>query len=79
MSSTRAIFLLVLLYLLSVDACFGEEAVSAGSAHMLVLTAEEQAWIDAHPVIRVASGPDYAPFQFRNDAGKSVGVANDYQ
>ncbi|MDX1823318.1 MAG: transporter substrate-binding domain-containing protein, partial [Thiohalomonadales bacterium] len=34
--------------------------------------------VDAHPVIRVAADPDYAPFQFKNDAGQSVGVANDY-
>jgi PAS domain S-box-containing protein len=44
----------------------------------LALTKEEQAWVAAHPVIRVAADPDYAPFQFTNDAGKSVGVANDY-
>lgn len=77
MSSTRTI-LLVLLYVLSAGACLGEEALPAYNAPKLDLTAEEQAWVDAHPVIRVASDPDYAPFQFKNDAGKSVGVANDY-
>lgn len=77
MSSTRTI-LLVLLYVLSAGACLGEEAFPAYNAPKLDLTAEEQAWVDAHPVIRVASDPDYAPFQFKNDAGKSVGVANDY-
>lgn len=77
MSSTRAI-LLVLFYGLSVGACLGEEALHSNNTPRLALTAEEQAWLDAHPVIRIAADPDYAPFQFTNDAGKSVGVANDY-
>ncbi len=77
MSSTRAI-LLVLFYGLSVGACLGEEGRRSYNTPRLALTAEEQAWLDAHPVIRVAADPDYAPFQFTNDAGKSVGVANDY-
>jgi signal transduction histidine kinase/CheY-like chemotaxis protein len=77
MNSTRAI-LLVLLYVLSAGACLGQEAPPSYNSPEFVLTAEEQAWVDAHPVIRVACDPDYAPFQFTNDAGKSVGVANDY-
>ncbi len=44
----------------------------------LTLTAEEKAWIAAHPVMRVAADPDYAPFQFRNEAGDSEGVANEF-
>lgn len=42
------------------------------------LTKEEQAWIKAHPVIRVAPDPDYAPFQYRDLNGNSRGLANDY-
>jgi two-component system sensor histidine kinase EvgS len=76
--NSRRIILLVLLYVLFVGACHGAEAISANSSPRLGLTAEEQAWIDSHPVIHVASDPDYAPFQFKNDAGQSVGVANDY-
>ena len=49
-----------------------------GNSSDLILTTEEQAWVDAHPVIRVASDPDYAPFQFTNESGESVGLANDY-
>jgi signal transduction histidine kinase/CheY-like chemotaxis protein len=71
MSSIR-VFWFVLIYVLSVGACL------AGITPRVSLTTEEQAWVDTHPVIHVASDPDYAPFQFRNDAGKSVGVANDY-
>ena len=77
MSSARTI-LLVLLFGLFASACFGVELRAPGNSPSLVLTAEEQTWVDAHPVIRVASDPDYAPFQFTNDAGESVGLANDY-
>ncbi len=42
------------------------------------LTPEQQQWIKEHPVIRVATDPDYAPFQYRGDDGESKGVANDY-
>lgn len=44
----------------------------------LKLSAEEKAWIDTHSVVRIAADPDYAPFQFRNAAGDSEGVANDF-
>lgn len=42
------------------------------------LTKEEREWIKKHPVIRIAPDPDYAPFQFRGEDGKSKGVADDY-
>jgi two-component system sensor histidine kinase EvgS len=76
--SVIRIFLLVVFYGLSSGLCLAEEALAAHSSPGLMLTAEEQTWLDEHPVIRVASDPDYAPFQFRNDVGQSVGVANDY-
>ncbi|MEH6472585.1 MAG: transporter substrate-binding domain-containing protein [Halopseudomonas sp.] len=44
----------------------------------IVLTESEQAWIKQHPVIRMAPDPDYAPFQFRAENGRSKGVADDY-
>jgi two-component system sensor histidine kinase/response regulator len=47
------------------------------STPKLRLSDKEQQWIDAHPVIRIASDPDYAPFQFINRAGDSAGLAND--
>jgi signal transduction histidine kinase/CheY-like chemotaxis protein len=77
MSSARTI-LLVLLFVLFASTCLGVELRAPGNSPSLILTAEEQTWVDAHPVIRVASDPDYAPFQFTNDAGESVGLANDY-
>jgi len=77
MSSARTV-LLVLFFVLFASTCLGVEVPAPDNSHRLILTTEEQAWVDAHPVIRVAADPDYAPFQFRNDAGKSVGLANDY-
>ncbi|MEJ2566575.1 MAG: transporter substrate-binding domain-containing protein [Gammaproteobacteria bacterium] len=77
MSSARTI-LLFLLFVLFTGTCLGGKVAHPGNSPGLVLTAEEQRWVNAHPVIRVASDPDYAPFQFKNDAGESVGLANDY-
>jgi two-component system sensor histidine kinase/response regulator len=48
------------------------------STTQLILTDKEQQWIDAHPLIRIASDPDYAPFQFSNNTGNSTGLANDF-
>jgi len=77
MSPARVI-LFVLLFVFTADSCAGAAGSSSYTASRLSLTAEEQAWVDTHPVIRVACDPDYAPFQFTNKAGKPVGIANDY-
>ncbi len=42
------------------------------------LTAEERAWLDEHPVIRVAPTPDYPPFEFWNEDGEFQGVVKNY-
>jgi diguanylate cyclase (GGDEF)-like protein/PAS domain S-box-containing protein len=46
--------------------------------NQIVLNKEEQAWIDEHPTIKMATDPDYPPFQFTNKGGQSRGIANDY-
>jgi len=43
----------------------------------VVLSDKEMAFLDAHPVIRVANEPDYVPFDFRID-GKPAGYSIDY-
>ncbi|MBF0602904.1 MAG: CHASE domain-containing protein [Nitrospirae bacterium] len=43
----------------------------------LHLTAEEQAWLVKHPILRHAPDPDYAPFEFRNPEGGIEGIAPD--
>jgi len=40
-------------------------------------TAEESEWLEEHPVLRVSSEPDYAPYDFREN-GKPVGYSIDY-
>lgn len=43
-----------------------------------VLTAAEQAWLKAHPDIRLGYDPEFFPFEFRNDKGQFSGIAADY-
>ncbi|MES9960278.1 MAG: transporter substrate-binding domain-containing protein [Sedimenticola sp.] len=43
----------------------------------MVLSESEEAFLKAHPVIRVASEPDYVPFDFRVD-GEPTGYSIDY-
>ncbi len=42
------------------------------------LTSSEQAWIKAHPEIRVGGSPDWTPFNFVDNNGQYSGIANDY-
>ncbi|MBF0370303.1 MAG: transporter substrate-binding domain-containing protein [Magnetococcales bacterium] len=52
--------------------------LQSGHADALNLTEEERAWLAEHPVIRHAPDPDYAPFEWQNKAGETVGIAPDY-
>ena len=42
------------------------------------LTAEETAWVAAHPVIRFGADPEFAPFEFFAKGGAYSGIASDY-
>ncbi len=42
------------------------------------LTEAERAWLSAHPVIRVACDPDWAPVEWRDAAGVWRGISADY-
>jgi len=44
----------------------------------LDLTEAEWAWLEAHPVIRVAPDPDFPPFESFDAKGKYLGIAADY-
>jgi PAS domain S-box-containing protein len=44
----------------------------------LSLSDKEKIWLRQHPVIRIAPDPDFAPFQFRDEGGAYLGLANDY-
>jgi two-component system, NarL family, sensor histidine kinase EvgS len=44
------------------------------SAEKPGLTAEDHAWLAAHPVIRVGYDPDFKPFCFRDNSGHFAGI-----
>ncbi|MGH8481399.1 MAG: transporter substrate-binding domain-containing protein, partial [Nevskiaceae bacterium] len=43
----------------------------------LQLTTQEQAWIEAHPVVRVGNDPAWMPIDFDDERGRPDGVAAD--
>jgi len=47
-------------------------------ADWLEFTPEEQAWLQAHPVIRVGIDRDFAPYEWLDDNGNYVGLSADY-
>ncbi len=53
----------------------GSAQVSASTVN---LDAEEQAWLEAHPVIRVGPAPNFPPVEFFDDQGRFHGIAADY-
>ncbi|MEH6576323.1 MAG: EAL domain-containing protein [Amphritea sp.] len=44
----------------------------------LDLTADEKAWLDAHPVIRLGIDRNFAPYEWIDEAGNYKGMAADY-
>ncbi len=44
----------------------------------MLLTATERAWIEQHPIVRVAVDPNYAPIEFINKQGEYSGMMADY-
>ncbi|MGI9519334.1 MAG: transporter substrate-binding domain-containing protein, partial [Pirellulaceae bacterium] len=42
------------------------------------MTSQERAWLDAHPVIRLAPDPNYAPTEFLDENGNYVGITADF-
>ena len=54
----------------------GAAGPPAGEANEF--TAEERAWIAAHPVIRAGHDPTYSPYAMLDAAGQLVGIDPDY-
>lgn len=48
------------------------------TADAVALSAEEKAWLKAHPVIRLAPDPDFPPTEFLDANGDYRGLAADY-
>ncbi|MCL7489090.1 MAG: transporter substrate-binding domain-containing protein [Desulfobulbaceae bacterium] len=53
-------------------------SLSEESRPKVLLTPEEQSWIDAHPVIRIGVDPEFAPFEFIDKNNQYSGYASDY-
>jgi diguanylate cyclase (GGDEF)-like protein/PAS domain S-box-containing protein len=47
-------------------------------ASPLLLSTQEQAWLDQHPVIRLGIDRDFAPYEWVNQEGEYLGLAADY-
>jgi diguanylate cyclase (GGDEF)-like protein/PAS domain S-box-containing protein len=47
-------------------------------AHALTLTEEEQAWLTAHPTLRMGVDATWPPFEYRDEQGRYMGLAADY-
>ncbi len=52
-------------------------SASQSKARKIDLSVKEKAWLKEHPVMRVSSEPDYAPFDYQID-GKPAGYSTDY-
>lgn len=56
---------------------FGQDYLSR-IAPQAALTAEEQAWLNEHPVLRVGIDPHWAPVEFVDEAGIAQGISITY-
>ncbi len=50
---------------------------TAGASESLELTPDEQAWLKAHPVIRIGVDAGYAPYAFIDAQGQPAGVSSE--
>lgn len=48
------------------------------ASERLELTAQEQRWLQNHPLIRLGVDPAFAPFEWLNEQGEYTGLAADY-
>ena len=55
-----------------------QNPASKSATFLASLTADERAWLDAHPVIRVFQDPDWPPIQFADGQGNPTGMSEDY-
>ena len=73
MKSTAIKFLQALLLVLTLTGA--ELQAQSGE---LEFTPEEQAWINANPIIKVGGETDWAPFEFADAEGQHTGIVADY-
>lgn len=51
--------------------------LAAAAAQELALSSQEQAWLEAHPSIRVGVMDDWPPFDFVDEQGRARGIGVD--
>jgi PAS domain S-box-containing protein len=75
---TTALSRLLTVYLLGCGfALCALPAKAQPAENPLGLTPAEQAWVAAHPVLRVAATPDWPPFEYIDEAGAYKGISAD--
>ena len=57
---------------------FPDSIVTATSPDSLGFSTEELAWMEAHPVVRLAPDPDFPPIEFLDEHGNYLGIAADF-
>jgi hypothetical protein len=62
---------LATLVLFLIALAFAPNGANASDQKPVGLNPQEQAWLDAHPVIRVHNEKDWPPYNF-NDLGKDI-------
>ena len=82
----KRVFLILFLALLlcSPAACAtgkqtGDDSSRDSAAERIVLTAEEEAFLQEHPVIRLGVDPGFIPYEFIDSDGTYKGISPDYQ
>ncbi|MHC5114795.1 MAG: SpoIIE family protein phosphatase [Planctomycetota bacterium] len=71
-------FVSIIRFLVLLAAVSSVASAQAPGAPDVELTDAENAWLKAHPVIRLAPDPDFPPFEFFDDRGDYVGIAAEY-
>lgn len=74
----RAFVFIVLAALAAADSGLDAYAGETGQAAQLALSADAQAWLAAHPVVRLGIDTGYAPYSFIDDHGRFQGVVRDH-
>lgn len=54
------------------------ENFTFNNASTLLFSEKEQAWLDAHPIIRLGIDRDFAPYEWIDSSGQYIGLAADY-
>lgn len=50
----------------------------SNAAQAFTLTQDEQAWLAAHPTLRMGVDATWPPFEYRDEHGRYMGLAADY-